>query len=129
VTWSGLLAGGGEDEFDGLGEAIPGGFFLGELAAAFGGEAVEAGFAAVFRVAPFGGEPAALFEAMERWIERALLDDENFFGDLAYPLRDAVAVDGTEGNDLEDEHVEGALQEVGFFGGSHSRCLSLTFYL
>jgi hypothetical protein len=33
-------------------------------------------------------------------------------------------VDGAEGDDFEDEHVEGALQEVSFFCRSHFRSLS-----
>ena len=59
-----LLARGAQDEFDCFREAVPGGLFGGELAAALGGELVELCLAAVFRVAPFGGEPAAFFETM-----------------------------------------------------------------
>ena len=118
-TWLGHLGSGAEDELDGLREAIPTGFFSGELAAAFGGEFVELGFAAVFRVAPLRDEPAAFFEAMECGVKGALLDVEDRFGDLADALGDAVAVDGAEGDDFEDEHVEGALEEVGFFGRRH----------
>ena len=49
---------------------------------------------------------------MQRWVERALLDLEHLFGDLANAVGDAVAMDRAEGDDLEDEHIEGALQEV-----------------
>jgi hypothetical protein len=65
---------------------------------------------------------------MEGGIERSLLDDEDFFRNLANALGDAVAVDGAESDDFEDEHVEGALQQVSAIDGSH-KCLSMTFYI
>jgi hypothetical protein len=34
-------------------------------------------------------------------------------------------VDGSSGDDSEDEHVEGALEEVGFFEGGHDSVFSL----
>jgi len=101
---------------DGLRESIPVRLFGGELFASDGGEFVELGLAAVVGGSPFGVEPAAFFEAMEGWIERALLDLEDLLGDLANAVGDAIAMDRAEGDDLEDEHVEGALEEVGLVG-------------
>jgi hypothetical protein len=40
-------------------------------------------------------------------------------GDLVEALRDGVAVDGAEGDDFEEEEVEGALGEVGFGWSGH----------
>jgi hypothetical protein len=49
---------------------------------------------------------------VKRWIQRTLLHLQYIFGDLLEPLRDRVTVDWTQRNDLEDEHVERALQKV-----------------
>ena len=51
---------------------------------------------------------------MKRRVERALVYSEKFFGDLTEALRDGVAVTWSEGDDLEDQHVESAAEEFGF---------------
>ena len=50
---------------------------------------------------------------MKRGIERALLHLEHGAGHLLEPLRDGVPVDRAERDDLQDEHVERALEQVG----------------
>jgi hypothetical protein len=104
---------------DSFGEAIPAGFFGGECGAAFAREAIELGFAASFGLLPVGGEEAAIFEAVERGIERAFGGLNYAARDLFEALGDGVAVNWTEGDDFENEEVEGALREVGFGWREH----------
>lgn len=67
-------------------------FFLRKLTAAGGGETVIAGAAIVFGVAPFGGDPIFLLHAMERGIQRAFFDAEDFIRYFLDVQRDAPAV-------------------------------------
>ena len=80
------------------------------LPAALGGKPIELCLAAIFRFTPVGGQPSTLFQAVQRGIERALLHLEDVARDLPDAQRDAVTVDGAEGDDLEDKHVESSLQ-------------------
>src|SRR5262249_54252774 len=75
-------------------------------------KAVEFRFASVYRF-PMRFQHALLFEAVERRVEGALADLEGIAGDLLKPLGDAVAVHWLEGENLEDEEVEGALKKAG----------------
>jgi hypothetical protein len=99
---------------DGVGEAEPGLGFLLELGAAGAGEGIVFGFAAAFGGDPIGFEEAFVLEAVEGGIEAALGNVHDGAADLAEALGDAVAVDGTERDDFQDEQVEGALGEIGF---------------
>jgi hypothetical protein len=56
--------------------------------------------------------PAATLEAVERGVERALLDQQRAARDLLDAQQHAVAVQGAERDGLEDEHVERAGQQV-----------------
>ena len=59
---------------------------------------------------------------MERGIKRALQDFEAVLRDLLDAEEDAVAMQGSKGDSLEDEHVERALEEVEV--SSHAGALS-----
>jgi hypothetical protein len=50
---------------------------------------------------------------VERWVEGALVDLEHATRHLLDALTDAPAVHRLEGHGLEDEEVEGSLQDVG----------------
>ena len=113
---------------DGFGEAIPAGFFLGESSAAFAGEAIKFGFTAGVGLFPVGGEKISIFEAVEGGVQGAFGGVDYTAGDLFEALGDGVAVDGTEGDDFEDEEVEGALGEVGFGWCGHFACDTSGFY-
>ena len=66
----------------------------GELFFARGGQLVELRLAVVLAGAPGGREPAAIFEAMQRGIERALLDLQHIFGGVFDDVGDGMAVCG-----------------------------------
>src|SRR5262249_46668841 len=77
---------------------------------------------------PFRFEPPALFETVERGIQRAGFDLEEAVGLRANGLADAVTVAGTPLQGPEDEHVERALEELEAFafGVSGHRCRQST---
>ena len=91
---SGLPFGRVEEQADGVAQALPFGDFGVHLAATFFRERIKFGFAAGFGFLPHGLQPAAVFEAMQRGIEGALMDLEKVFGDLAEALGYGVAVTG-----------------------------------
>ena len=89
-------------------EAVPAGGFFFKLRAANAREGVELGAAIVLAGLPFRGDPAFLFEFVERRIERAVADLQHVTGDLGAQAY-GVAVHGLEGEDFDEEQVEGAL--------------------
>lgn len=118
----GGLRSGFEDAVDGGGLAAPLLAFFAKSFAAGGGELVVAGAAVVFSGAPLGGDAASALHAAEGGKEGAGIDAEGAVADLLDAQGDAVAMHGLEGEGFEDEHFEGALDEVtGFFG--HAGCL------
>src|SRR5580698_393767 len=114
-SWLVLLLGGAEDAGDGAGEFVPLAGFEVELRAALRREGVKLCAAIVFGSSVGGGDPFALDEAMERGIERALLDLEHFVGAEFDGLGDGVAVRGAEQERAEDEQVERALEHFDAF--------------
>src|SRR5262249_48149953 len=79
---------------------------------------------------PLGLQPAALLEAMQRRVERAGFDFEEVVGLRADRLADAMAVLRSPQQRPQDEHVEGALEElqatvVGSLGHSRRRSTAL----
>ena len=89
-----------------------------QLRAAGWGERIELGLAAGVGFTPFGLDPPFALEPVEGGIEGALLDLEDFLGDLLDALGDGPAVLGLECDGFQDEEVEGALDEVVWFAHS-----------
>src|SRR5437016_2314081 len=77
-----------------------------------GGEAVVLGVAPALRGVPVCRDPAAILEALERWIERPRIDRQDTLGDLSDAVGDPPAVHRRERQCLEHEHVERALDDV-----------------
>src|SRR5690348_13650696 len=80
---------------------------------------VKLRLAVILRSAPFGSNPAALLEAQQGGIERALVKLEQVFRNLLDTLGDAIAVQrahGMEGS--QNNEVERALQDLSA-GRSH----------
>src|SRR6185369_753790 len=103
------------DEVDRVRQPVPGGQLLLELRAAVRGQRIHLGLAAGLRLAPRGSDPGLLLEAVESGVERALLHAQHVGGDLFDPLGDRPAVHGPQGDRLEDQEVEGSLNEVVWF--------------
>ena len=83
-----------------------------ELPAAGGGERVVARAPIVLGQSPLGGDEAGALEAVERLVERRVLDLEHAVGALVDRARHGVSVHRAPGERAEHEHVEGALEEV-----------------
>src|SRR5580658_7306144 len=104
---------------DGCHDAVDGGDHLapalvvrGELVFAEPADGVELGALIAVALLPLGLDPALAFKAMESGIKRAGLDLEDLIGGRADGLADAVAVLLAPLEGLEDEHVEGSLEEL-----------------
>jgi len=63
---------------------------------------------------PFSLQPAFVFQAMQRGIEGTLMDLEEFFRNLLKALGDCIAVAGTQGDNLQNQHIEGSAEEFLF---------------
>src|SRR5688500_19224041 len=107
----------GEDLADGGGVARPRHRPRAEVPAAECRELVVLRLPVVLREPPLGLDPAAFLEAVERRVERPLVDAEQGVGDLADPARDGVAVARPPRKGLQNQHVERALEEIEIFGG------------
>jgi hypothetical protein len=96
------------------GEAIPLVHFFAECFPSVRGERVVARAAIVHGGLPGALDPAAMLEALQRGIERSLIDVESSAGDLLNAESDSPAVHWLEGEGLEDEEVDAAAECVGF---------------
>ena len=73
---------------------------------------VDLGPAAGLGHTPLGTDPAALLDPVDCRVERALLDLKQFVRQLPKALDDAVAVERSQAESLQDKQVERALQEI-----------------
>src|SRR5437016_3390580 len=104
-----------EDQRDGVGKTLPIRYFRFQLFAALAGERVKLRFPAGRGVFPLGLQPVLLLETVKGGIEGTLRDLKKIPGNLLDALGDGVAVNGSGGDDLKDEHVESSLEELHFF--------------
>src|SRR6185437_2588462 len=81
-------------------------------AATGSGEPVELRALLLVGAAPLRFDPAALFHAVKRRIQRAVEHFERAIGSVADEARDGVAVHRAYGQRAKHEHVERALQEI-----------------
>src|SRR5260370_5325169 len=65
---------------------------------------------------------------MQRGIKRALLNLQDFARNLLDALRNPVSMHGTERHDLQDQHVQRALQQIGSVD-THARLLLDTLHV
>src|SRR5689334_15072155 len=106
---------GGEHAPDRGGEALPALRLLGELLPAGARQAVEARPPVVLRAAPLRPDPALLLEPVQGRVERPLVDGQHVLRELLDPLRDAPAVHRAGRERLQDQDVQGPLQQIGPF--------------
>src|SRR5713226_314141 len=98
---------------DNSGHALPAFRFGGELFPAGARQRVILRFAIVVRDAPLRGDPAALLQPQQRRIQRALIQLQQVLGNLLDALRDAVAVQRSQGIErLQNDQVQGSLENL-----------------
>ena len=118
-----------DERRDGGRQPLPVGGFAFELAAARAGQRVELRSPIVLALLPLGGDPAVLLELVQRRIERAVADLQHVVRDLPQALADGKAVQRFEREDLQNQQVESALDEIGGFAHLLARLPSeLTVY-
>src|SRR5215469_13569771 len=108
----------GENTGDYSGHVGPFGGLGLELARTGSGERVKAGAAIVLRLTPRALDPAPALKTIDSGVKGTLQDFEALAGNLLDAQQDAVAMQRTERDCLEDEHLEGALRE---FNGLRQR--------
>src|SRR3954470_18291413 len=89
---NGLVSGGAEHAHDRGGDPAPFAFFVRQLAAAGPGQRVEARLPVVLGRAPFGADEPAVFQPLERGIERSVIDDQHVARLRLDRARDPLAV-------------------------------------
>jgi hypothetical protein len=108
-----LLALGKTQNFaDRLKQAIPPGLFGTQPILPSSREAVDSRSPIVLGDSPFGRDPARLFHAMKRRIERSLLDPQCVICDLLDARRDAVPVQWSPTQRLQNKKIEGSLERI-----------------
>ena len=113
-----------QDQANGLRQPPPIGDLLFEAPPARARDPVDLGGAPRLRLRPGRGEQPRVFEPMKRGIQGPLRHVEQRPRDLADALGNRVAMERVPRDDLQDEHVERALEQVGFVGVAY-----LGFYL
>src|SRR5580700_10193903 len=94
-------------------ETAPVGGFFFELRAAKLGERVKLGATVILCGLPLRSDPPLLLEFVQRWVQGAVTHLEDVPRDLFKAEADGVAVEGFEGQNLQEEKVESALNQVG----------------
>jgi hypothetical protein len=97
---------------NGRGERLPVALFRFQMFPAASREFVKLGAAIVLRCTPACLDPAASFQAMESGVQRALLDLQNFAGDLMNALRDGPAVVRPRYQASENQQIQRALWKI-----------------
>jgi len=91
--------------------------FGAQLLPAGSADRIEARAPVGVRDSPLGFDESCALEPVEGLVERGVFDGEVAVAALVNDLGDAVAVERFRAERLEDQHVDGALQQAhGFFG-------------
>ena len=106
-----------EDEPHRVGEPPPFADFPRQLFASRGREVVEARATIVVGDAPLAAHPAGRLEALERGIERTVIDEKRTLRRMLDRERDAMSVVRSERQRSQHEKVERPLKERGAVGG------------
>src|SRR6476620_5227121 len=109
--WS--LSGSLEQQADGRRQPLPRVELAFELLPPIAGQAVDLGGASTLGLLPLRRDPSLVLEAVQRGIERSLSHRELLAGEGLDALGDRPAVQRLARDRLEDEQVEGALEQVG----------------
>ena len=105
-----LLLCGPKDQSHRIGQPLPIQHLGLQLLPALFRQPVELCFAPGGCLLPLGSQPSAILQAVKSGVERPLLELKEVARDLLDPLRDRVAMNRPQCDDLEDQHVQGALE-------------------
>lgn len=100
------LAGLLEDQRDPAGHALPLRALGRELPGALFRHRVKLGHTALLGFPPLGLQVAAFLQAIQRGVERSLLNVQSVARDLPDALGDGVAVNGAEARDFQDQQIQ-----------------------
>src|SRR4029077_15699572 len=106
------ISGHPEHPCDGIGESVPVFGFDVELSASGGCQGIEPRPAAKFRDSPLGFDPAAVFEAMKGWIQRALVYLQDILRDLLDALGDGPSMHSSGSEGSQNQKIKRALQQI-----------------
>src|ERR1019366_617264 len=98
-----------EDQADGFRQALPTGGFGFELRPPLARPTIEFGLTPGLGGLPIGSQPAAIFQPVQRRVERALRNLDHIARHLLQALRDGVPVYRAQGGNGHDQQVQGAL--------------------
>src|SRR4051812_20429210 len=104
--------GGSQDSIDGADDLVPAVRLFDELRTSVRRQPVVARAPVVLGGSPERRDPAAVLEAMERRIQRAVLDAEHFVRLVFDRVRDRVTVGRPQDEGFEHQHVERALEKL-----------------
>src|SRR5438309_1747512 len=105
-----------QDSGNDVGHAVPVASFLLQLAPPCRRQAIESRPALVLGFAPLALDEPLVLEAIQRGIQRALLNFEALAGALLDAQQDTVAMQRSERDRLENQHVERTLEQSGGLG-------------
>jgi len=72
---------------------------------------IKARFAMVLAYAPLGANPVLLFQPLQGYIQRSMFDKKDIFRLGLDGSRNTLPMAGTEDEALEDQQVQGSLQQ------------------
>src|SRR2546425_8737213 len=101
-----------DDPGDSSGDATPVGRLSFELLLPQRGQGIELGSTVVFTRLPLGSNPPAIFQFVQRRIERAVADAQHIAGNLFQTLADGPSIQRLQGQYFENQHVQSPLDEV-----------------
>src|SRR5262249_17861520 len=97
---------------DGRGEAIPVGGLFFKLLAAEPRQRIELGSAVILARLPLSLYPPLLLKLLQGWVKRSVADLQQVAGDLFQALPDRPAVERLKRQDLQDQEVQGSLDQI-----------------
>ena len=101
-----------QNSSDGAHHPFPLSCFRRELLSAGARELIETCAAIELGRAPFRLDEALPFQSLQGRIQRAVIDEEIFFGGALNSYSDAVPMTRTKDQRLENQHVQSALEEL-----------------
>src|SRR5262249_35199981 len=113
----------GKDEVDASGNARPMLLLCRELLSSGGSQFIIASLSIAIGDTPFCSDPALGLETIKGRVEGTLLHAQNFLRHLLNAVRNGEPVPRIMLERLQDQHVEGAVNEIWFFSGHGRVCL------